>query len=302
MITIFGIPKPFVGHFNIIQRNAILSWLKLRPECEVILLGNEEGVAQFAAEFGIKHIPDVKVSKFGTPLVADAFDKVKKVARFRIHAYLNSDIILLSDFMDAVKKVSQKSTFFIGGQRTDTKIKDPIDFNDSSWEQKVKSTVKKEGILHGPAGMDYFVFPDNIPFNFPENFAAGRPGGDNWTVYRVRSLGIPVVDTTAVVTAVHQEHSHSYLQGSKDKWEGPESQENRRLAGGYSYVFTLDDATLLLTQNGFEKPPLTIARVARYFETLPALHPGIGSWPKIISLVLSPKRLAGKILRSLRLR
>lgn len=302
MITIFGIPKPFTGHINIIQRNAILSWLKLRPECEIILLGNEQGVAEFANEFNIKHILDVKVSKFGTPLVADAFDRVKKVARYNIHAYLNSDIILLPDFMEATKKVSQKQLFFMAGQRTDTKIKDLIDFADPYWEQKVKDIAKNEGELHGLAGMDYFVFPGDIPFNFPANFAAGRPGGDNWTVYRVRSLGIPVIDATPVVTAVHQEHGHSYLQGSKDKWEGPESQENRKLAGGYSYVFTLEDATLVLTQNGFKKPALTVARVARYFETLPALRPGIGPWPKIVSLMLSPRRLAGKILRILRVR
>lgn len=302
MITIFGIPKPFTGHINVIQRNAILSWLKLRPQCEVILLGNEEGVAGFANEFNIKHISDVKVSKFGTPLVADAFDRVKKTAKFGIHAYLNSDIILLSDFMEATVKVSQKTPFFMAGQRTDTKINSLIDFSDPNWEQKVKDIAKNEGVLHGLAGMDYFVFPGDIPFNFPANFAAGRPGGDNWTVYRVRSLNIPVIDTTLVVTAVHQEHSHSYLQGSKDTWEGPESQENRKLAGGYSYVFTLEDATLVLDKSGFRKPRLTIARVARYFETLPALHPGIGSWPKLISLVLNPRRLAGKVLRKLKLK
>lgn len=299
MITIFGIPKPFTGHINVIQRNAILSWLKLRPQCEVILLGNEEGVAQFAAEFNIKHIPDVKVSKFGTPLVADAFDRVKKIAKFGIHAYLNSDIILLSDFMEATAKVSQKTPFFMAGQRTDTKINSLIDFSDPNWEQKVKDIAKNEGALHGLAGMDYFVFPGDIPFNFPANFAAGRPGGDNWTVYRVRSLNIPVIDTTPVVTAVHQEHGHSYLQGSKDRWEGPESEENRKLAGGYSYVFTLEDATLVLDKNGFRKPRLSIGRIARYFETLPALRPGIGQWPKLISLALSPRRLAGKVLRAL---
>lgn len=302
MITIFGIPKPFIGEFNVIQRNAIVSWLYLYPKCEIILLGNEKGVAEFAAELNIKHIPDVNCSKFGTPLVADAFLKVKKIARFNIHAYLNSDIILMADFIQAVLKVSKMPSFFIGGQRTDTEINYPIDFKDNNWEQKIKTIAKEHGTLHGPAGMDYFVFPGDIPFNFPEGFAAGRPGGDNWTVYRIRSLKIPFIDTTRVVTAVHQRHSHSYLQGSRDNWEGPESAENRRLAGGFAYVFTLDDATLLLDENGFKKPTMTIQRLARYFETLPALHPAIGSWPRVVSLLLQPRRLVGMILRKLKLR
>lgn len=302
MITIFGIPKPFTGEFVTIQRNAILSWLQLRPACQVILLGNEAGVAEFAAQHNILHIPDIKRSTFGTPLMPDAFEKVKKVAKFHIHGYLNSDIILLDDFMDAVMKVKNMPSFFIGGQRTDTDIKTPIDFKNVFWEQNIKAIAKNEGSLHGPAGMDYFVFPDNIPFNFPPTFAAGRPGGDNWTVYRIRFLKIPFIDTTAVVTAIHQSHSHSYLQGSADKWEGPESAENRRLAGGFNYVFTLEDATLLLTKKGLRKPPLTIAQVARYFETLPALHSGIGQWPKVVSLLLKPRRLLGILARKLKLR
>ena len=27
MLTIFTIPKPFIGHIGVIQRNAIMSWL-----------------------------------------------------------------------------------------------------------------------------------------------------------------------------------------------------------------------------------------------------------------------------------
>ena len=32
MLTIFTIPKPFVGHIGVIQRNAIISWLNLSPK------------------------------------------------------------------------------------------------------------------------------------------------------------------------------------------------------------------------------------------------------------------------------
>lgn len=300
MLTIFAIPKAFSGHYDVIQRNAIKSWLELCPKCEIILLGNEKGTAETAAELNIKHIPDVKCSKFGTPLVPDVFEKATKAAHYRILAYLNSDIILMNDFMSAFLKI-QKPLFLMGGQRIDVEIREPIRFEKADWEQKLRNFVKKHGKLRGPTGIDYFVFPSGIPFNFPANFAAGRPGGDDWTVYRARFLRIPVINTTPMVTAVHQNHGHSYLQGPKGLWEGPESKENQRLTGGHSYIFTLNDADWILTKNGFEKPKLTVRRLSRYFETLPVLYPGIGSWPRIISLILQPRRLAGVILRKLKI-
>ena len=53
MITIFTIPKPFKGHINTIQRNAIQSWMQLKPECEIILFGDDYGVSDIAKEFGL---------------------------------------------------------------------------------------------------------------------------------------------------------------------------------------------------------------------------------------------------------
>ena len=43
-----------------IQRNAILSWKNLGDEVEIVLLGDEDGLGEFAAENGIKHIQKVK--------------------------------------------------------------------------------------------------------------------------------------------------------------------------------------------------------------------------------------------------
>ncbi len=48
MLTIFTAPKSFYGHIGVIQTNAIRSWLLLCPECEIILFGGEEGIAEVA--------------------------------------------------------------------------------------------------------------------------------------------------------------------------------------------------------------------------------------------------------------
>lgn len=52
MLTIFSIPKAFNGHIGDIQRNAINSWTRLQPECEILLLGDDEGTGKAADENG----------------------------------------------------------------------------------------------------------------------------------------------------------------------------------------------------------------------------------------------------------
>ena len=60
LITFFSAPKPFTDpHIATIQRNAIKSWTLL-PDVEVILLGEETGLAEAARELGVKHIPNVE--------------------------------------------------------------------------------------------------------------------------------------------------------------------------------------------------------------------------------------------------
>ena len=78
MITIFAVPREFEGEFDVIQRNGIKSWTLLKPECEVILFGNEKGTAEVARELGVVHIPDLKVNEFGSPMLEDMIDKARE--------------------------------------------------------------------------------------------------------------------------------------------------------------------------------------------------------------------------------
>ena len=81
-LTIFTAPKPFTNpHIAVIQRNAIRSWLSLGPQVEVFLMGEEDGLSEFAAECGIKHLPDVKRSAAGTPLVSSMFAMARQHSR-----------------------------------------------------------------------------------------------------------------------------------------------------------------------------------------------------------------------------
>ena len=283
MLTIFSIPKSFHGHAEVIQTNAIHSWTTLSPKCEIILFGNEEGIEDITAKFGLTHIPMIKRNEYGTPLIGDAFNKAKEIAKYKILAYINSDIILMNDFTKAIEKIKEP-IFLMVGQRWDAEIKEKINFNKPNWAGELCSYIKTKGKLHGYSGIDYFVFPRRLEFELPP-FAVGRIGWDNWLIYRTHSLGIPIIDATRVVTAIHQTHDYSHsLWGKKSRVEGPETQRNLKLIDDFSNMLTIRDADWILTLNGLEKPKFS----RRILSGLSLFYP----WRKILSM----KRRLQKIL------
>ena len=277
MITIFTIPKPFRGNINIIQRNAIKSWTKLSPKCEVILFGDDEGVVEAAKEFNILHIPNIEKTELGTPLLSSAINLAQKSARNEILLYLNADIILMSDLILAIQKVKNQN-FLMSGQRWDVDINQEIDFDNPDWEDKLRERIRETGKLHKPTGMDYFVFPRNLPeiLRMPA-FVIGRPGWDNWLIYRTRALKIPMIDATKTITIIHQNHDYSHSPyGKKGKVVGPETQKNLKLADGFFYMCSLRDADWVLTNDGLKRPPYP----RRIFAKLTLFYP----WRQLLSI------------------
>jgi hypothetical protein len=115
MLTLFSAPKLFRSHTKVIQESAIESWVRLSPPCEIILCGDEEGIAGAAAHFGVRHIPDIARNEYGTPLLDDLFLKAQKVAANEIMCYINADIILMSDFIKAVEIVRNSKNPILNG-------------------------------------------------------------------------------------------------------------------------------------------------------------------------------------------
>src|ERR1700741_1713280 len=106
MLTIFTHTKAFKGHVGLIQRNAISQWTRLRPKPEILLFGDREGTPEIARELGLRHIPQVKRNEYGTALLSDLFEKAHTLASNNILCYVNADMILLGDFMGAVRRVA----------------------------------------------------------------------------------------------------------------------------------------------------------------------------------------------------
>ena len=77
MLTIFTAPKPFTNpHIDLIQRNAIRSWVALGPEVEVLLIGEEEGLAEAARELGVRMTVDSAYPLIHWPEIFDGAELV----------------------------------------------------------------------------------------------------------------------------------------------------------------------------------------------------------------------------------
>ena len=247
MLTFFTTAKPFVGHIDIIQRNAIRSWQKLHPEVEIILMGDDAGAAEVCAEMGLRNITKVRRNKYGTKYLADIYEQAQAAARHELVCHINCDIILKADFLRAVKQVAERDKkFLMAGRRWDVDVTAPIDFAEANWEEHIDKLAAMEQRQRPPQWIDYFVFSRGLYAGEMPAFVIGRPGWDNCLLWYPLSIGVPVVDASKVVRAVHQNHDYGYHpEGEKGVWEGEEAQENYRLH--YGKYATLSNATYLLT-------------------------------------------------------
>ena len=295
MPCLFAIPKPFRGQAGIIQRNAIWSWTLLKPSWEILLLGDEEGTAGLCLEWGLRHIPEVARNEFGTPLIDDLFRKAQDLSAEEVFCYVNADILLLKDFSEAAQALSAfHAPFLAAGQRRDLDVKDPIRFEED-WEKGLMDRAVREGRLRSPFCIDYFLFRRGLWKRIPP-FAIGRTLWDNWLLYEARRSGAALVDLTPTVSAVHQDHDYSHVPGGEAAGlRGAETDRNRELAGDLRHIFSLHDATHVLTAGGI-RPALDLQRLRRRFHAFYLFHPLLRPllWP-----ILAAGRTAGRIQRAL---
>ncbi len=259
-VTLFAVSKPFRGQIGVIQRNAIGSWLRLGPNCEVVLFGDEEGTDEAARELGVRHVPTVVRNEFGTPLLSSVFDQAGALAKEGTLCYVNSDIVLLDDFVPALRRVqARRSRYLMIGQCWDSTLDWTVDFDDGRWRDRLRELVATTERTRGRWSIDYFAFPSGLYGEVPP-FAIGRGWFDNWLVCRARELGAAVVDATSAVTAIHQRHDYAHVSGGQDgAYRGPEATENLRIGGGHGHVESTRDAAYVLTRRRFRRrsSPLT---------------------------------------------
>src|SRR5688572_16288951 len=134
-----------------IQRNAIKSWTLL-PDVEVILLGEETGLAEAARELDVLHISDVELNANGTPLISSMFRLARENSNSELLCIVNADMILMPDFVEAARRSRLlRDKFVLLSQRWDLDVTQPVEFTEG-WQNRLSSTVHRQGSLHRPAG------------------------------------------------------------------------------------------------------------------------------------------------------
>jgi hypothetical protein len=257
MLTIFAMPKAFRGQFDTIQHNAIYSWTKLRPQAEIVLLGADYGTEDLAREIGALHVPTVDRNQYGTPLASEVFRLGQQQASTDVVAYVNSDIILMSDFMEAVSEAEanyESRHFLMLGRKRNFALSEQIEFSDPTWEIRLRALDAAIG-RYVTYDSDFFVFRPGLYGNMPP-FAIGRCFWTQWLIYNPHRRGVPIIDATSRVRSVEPTHdySHAASTGGAQRLSGPEYRSNRALFRGCQYFTTLD-ATHVMTPNGILPAP-----------------------------------------------
>jgi hypothetical protein len=284
-VLLFCLPKAFAGHFGVIQGNALRSWRALGYR--VLVLGDEEGVREAAEECGCEWAGGVGRNEFGTPLLDWAFGRARELAEkwgMEALCYLNSDIILTDDFARGWELCRGRwQRFLLVGRRWNWDLVERMEFRgERDWQEELRARVRREGALYNEWNIDYFGFGRELVRGMP-GFAVGRPAWDNWMIYEARRKGYAVVDVTDAVMAIHQNHDYSHTAegragGVMAVWKGEEAERNRKLAGAYWKLLSLEDATYRLGGNGQVEKLSPRTLWSRRMENWRREHPWLGRW------------------------
>ena len=271
MLSLFAVPKAFTGDAALIQNNAIASWTRLGDDCEIILLGDDPGTAEAAVRYGVGHEAKIARNEFGTPLLSDVVSRMHQRAKFPLVALVNADIILLSDFLPAVRTASRMyRDFLLVASRYNCRLETPLRF-ESGWDMALRTQARTENRMYPAGGSDIFVFPRGLITHAPA-FSIGRGYWDNWLMRAARNEHVPLIDATAALTAVHQDHDYGHVSGilagggDAPVYQSDEGRRNLALAGGHLGLYTVFDATHILTVDGQLISTGGLRRVHRRFK------------------------------------
>jgi len=255
LVTLFAIPKAFTGKNSIIQENAIRSWRSLEPIVEILLIGDDFGVAEAAQRLGVVHIPGVETNDQGTPLLSSAFRLAEEYSQAPLLMYSNCDIIYLDDFITTFEQLASQERFteYLGiGRRIDLPVENLIDFQDKASVEQLEHRLPTEGKPATIVCKDYFIFPKGLFSDLPK-FAVGRGNWDNWMVHTAKQRDIPVINLSQTLSAVHQEHDYTHAQQSRRECyaTGREARQNQQLGGG-RHLISGSTSTWFLGKKGLQ--------------------------------------------------
>ena len=253
MITFLASPKPFAGLAFAQQRQAVQSWLALGRDVEVILYGQSAGIEEACRELGVTWMPDVAVNAYGTPLFGGITAHAAQHARHESQVYLNCDILLTAEFPAALRQVTFPQYLMVGSRLNLPRGYD-IEITDPHWREQLLALARQDVlILQFPVGSDYFAFRRGLWDELPP-IAIGRAGYDNALFDYCLRRGVPMIDATLAVIALHREHAYEHVSGGIDQvCLGEEARLNRAAIRHRYAIPTLEDAPWQLSPAGLAR-------------------------------------------------
>ena len=137
------------------------------------------------------------------------------------------------------------------GRRWDFDWDQPIDFAQPGWAEIVRAEAKKANVQRPGNFIDYFLFSRGVCDNLLP-LAIGRFWWDNYLLWRARSGGAELLDISAIVMALHQNHDYSHSKKFADVRQGPELKRNRTMVGPWWHLYTIEDATKIVAADGVQ--------------------------------------------------
>jgi hypothetical protein len=243
-LTMFSVLRPFpdgeadTDSDGLAKRqiNAIRSWARLSPHVQLILFVERRDpiLDRLANETGAEvHV--VVTADGSPPKLDEVFAAARRACKSRVLMYSNGDMIYFPALLEVAHRLANESSgpFLAIGQRTGLDVGEQLDGNSSEAWSELELAARSKGKLASLVCKDFFLFPPELFSEMPP-FRVGRGNWDNWMVWNARRKGIPVIDLTNQLLAVHQEHGYGHLAGGRRGayLSSREARENRRLAGG----------------------------------------------------------------------
>lgn len=209
--TFYTIALPFVGDDLWVQHNSIQSWLRTGPGVEVLLLGDEPGVAEHAKKFGVRHIPDLDTTEIGDLSVRSAFWLAREHAQGDVLIFMDADVIALPGLLDTLYGVALGGPFLAVGFRKALTLTGSLDFS-PGWDQRLRATFKAHGKRYHKglvSGTDFYAYlkRQELAEEMPD-FSVGAGHWDGWPMWYALRMGWRLIDITDSVDMIHQNHKH----------------------------------------------------------------------------------------------
>lgn len=287
-MIIFSSPKPFRPDTEPVQRSAIRSWKAAFPKAEIFLFGKEQGLVAICREEGLEHGGTLQSHEGGGEVITPMFQQMAERFPGQPMLYLNSDIFLEPAVKETLRPLSEKEGPWIATTRRWCVPRFEGPAIDSGQWKNFWLRTSVEGEYGDACALDLFLIRDFSLKEMPP-FLIGHAGWDNWMIFHARMRGIPVIDLSAEIAAIHCEHDYAYARQNtrQDRRDGPLEDHNLRLLGPESHRFHLGHATHEFREGQLAKKRGWATR-QRNFELWRIRHPEHDWWVRILKSVFRP--------------